>query len=101
MLSWAQAKTRLATKNSITGRDSRWQVHANPIGNHSVSGRFEYFTDPQGYETGTSQHLYEFTGTYEYKWAAGLLSRFEYRHDWSNMNFFHKNDAANVKAQPH
>lgn len=73
--------------------------HANPIGNHSVSGRFEYFTDPQGYETGTSQHLYEFTGTYEYKWAAGLLSRFEYRHDWSNMNFFHKNDAANVKAQ--
>jgi len=50
--------------------------------------------------TGTTQNLQEVTATYEYKWAAGLLSRVEYRDDWSNVNFFTKNTAdLSVKSQ--
>jgi Putative beta-barrel porin-2, OmpL-like. bbp2 len=68
-------------------------------GTQALAGRFEYFTDPQGFSTGTSQELKEFTGTYEYKWAAGLLARVEYRRDWSDKNFFHKGETNMVDAQ--
>jgi hypothetical protein len=43
--------------------------------------------------------LKEFTATYEYKWAAGLLARLEYRRDWSTVPFFHKGDTGLVDAQ--
>jgi hypothetical protein len=41
----------------------------------------------------------EFTGTYEYKWAFGLLSRLEYRHDWSDEAVYHKGNLEMVKGQ--
>jgi hypothetical protein len=56
----------------------------------ALAGRFEYFDDPDGFSTGTKQHLEEFTATYEYKWVEGLLTRVEYRGDFSNVDFFHK-----------
>ena len=59
-------------------------------GTQALAGRFEYFNDPNGFSTGTIQHLYEFTATYEYKWAEGLLVRAEYRGDFSNVSYFHK-----------
>jgi hypothetical protein len=67
----------------------------------ALAGRFEYFSDPQGFQTaaGVGQDVKEFTTTYEYKWAEGLLSRLEYRHDWSNQLFFHKGDTEMVGAQ--
>jgi hypothetical protein len=65
----------------------------------SLIGRFEFMHDSQGFSTGTAQKLKEFTATYEYKWAAGLLSRVEYRRDWSDMAVFHKGDTEMVKAQ--
>jgi hypothetical protein len=65
----------------------------------AVIGRFEYYFDNQGYETGTRQALREFTATYEYKWLEGLLARAEYRHDWSGEKFFHKGDTNFVSAQ--
>jgi hypothetical protein len=34
------------------------------------------------------QTVQEFTGTYEYKWPAGLLLRAEYRYDWSTKPIF-------------
>ena len=68
-------------------------------GKMAFAGRFEYFNDPQGFTTGTAQHLHEFTATYEYKWAEGLLARFEYRRDWSDVPFFHKGDTGMVDAQ--
>ncbi len=68
-------------------------------GKMAFAGRFEYFNDPQGFTTGTAQHLYEFTATYEYKWTEGLLARFEYRRDWSDVPFFHKGDTGMVDAQ--
>lgn len=59
-------------------------------GTQALAVRYEYFNDPNGFQTGTIQHVQEFTGTYEYKWAAGLLTRVEYRGDFSNKNFFNK-----------
>ena len=74
-------------------------AHGNVTPNASLTGRFEYFHDNEGFSTGTAQKLKEFTGTYEYKWAAGLLARAEYRRDWSDQKFFHKGDTGMVDAQ--
>ena len=65
----------------------------------ALAGRYEYFKDYQGFATGSKQNLEEFTATYEYKWIEGLLARFEYRFDWSNIAFFHQNDTKFVKSQ--
>ena len=54
----------------------------------SLIPRIEWFKDKDGYTTGTAQSLKEFTLTYEYKWVEGLLTRLEYRHDWSDTKFF-------------
>lgn len=83
---------------------SHWQgiafaAHEQVTAKSALAGRFEYYVDSQGFQTGQTQDLDEFTGTYEYKWLAGLLMRAEYRRDWSNVDFFHKGDTAMVKAQ--
>jgi len=54
----------------------------------ALGGRTEYMSDRDGLFSGTSQALKEFTGTYEYKFGEGFLSRVEYRRDWSNVPFF-------------
>jgi hypothetical protein len=54
----------------------------------SISPRLELYNDVDGFITGTPQKLKEFTLTAEYKWSAGLLSRLEYRRDWSDRPFF-------------
>jgi hypothetical protein len=82
----------------------RWQgvavaAREQVSGTSAVAGRFEYFKDYQGNQTGKVQELKEFTATYEYKWAAGLLARLEYRRDWSTVPFFHKGDTGLVDAQ--
>jgi len=74
---------------------ARGQVTANA----ALVARYEHFNDNQGFATGTTQTLNEFTATYEYKWPAGLLLRSEYRRDWSNQAFFQKGDTNSVKAQ--
>jgi hypothetical protein len=83
---------------------NHWQgvafaAHYQATGTSAFAGRYEYYNDPNGYETGTVQHVQEFTGTYEYKWAAGLLSRVEVRHDWSDVDFFHKGNTGLVQGQ--
>ncbi|HVZ84676.1 MAG TPA: porin [Terracidiphilus sp.] len=74
-------------------------AHEQVTGTQALTGRFEFFHDMNGYSTGTAQEIKEFTGTYEYKWAEGLLSRVEYRRDWSDQPFFHKGDTNMVDAQ--
>mgnify|MGYP001597180208 FL=1 len=83
---------------------NHWQgvafaAHGQISKTSALTGRFEYFNDMNGYSTGTAQELKEFTGTYEYKWAEGLLTRVEYRRDWSDQAFFHKGDTNMVDAQ--
>ena len=69
-------------------------------GTSAIAVRYEYFFDPNGYKTLIRQNLQEITGTYEYKWAEGLLMRIEYRHDWSNKLFYSKGNLSGAeKAQ--
>ena len=65
-------------------------VHVQASAKNAIALRAEYFTDPEGVQTGTAQNLVEGTFTYEYKWVEGLLMRVEYRCDVSNKNYFDK-----------
>jgi hypothetical protein len=85
---------------------NHWQggalaVREQVTGKSALAARFEYFADPQGFQTGTGigQDVKEGTATYEYKWAEGLLARLEYRRDWSTIASFHKGDSSMVGAQ--
>lgn len=85
---------------------NHWQgiagaFHEQASAKNAIAGRFEYFNDPQGFETLVpgGQYLYEFTGTYEYKWLEGLLMRAEYRADFSDRNVFSKDVGQFVKSQ--
>jgi hypothetical protein len=83
---------------------NHWQgaalaVHEQLNGTSALAGRFEFFHDSTGFSTGVAQEVKEFTGMYEYKWAEGLLSRVEYRRDWSTAPYFHKGDTNMVYAQ--
>jgi hypothetical protein len=83
---------------------NHWQgvaiaAHEQFTGTSAITGRFEFFHDMNGFSTGVAQELKEFTGTYEYKWAEGLLTRVEYRRDWSDQPYFHKGDTNFVDAQ--
>ena len=56
----------------------------------AFSGRYEYYNDHDGFTTGTAQHLSEFTTTFERVVAHHIISRLEYRHDFSNQPAFLK-----------
>ena len=61
---------------------ARWQINDR----WAVSGRAEYFTDDDGFRTGLTQDLTEWTFTGEYKFASGPMVRLESRWDRSNNN---------------
>ncbi|MGH9586314.1 MAG: porin, partial [Acidobacteriaceae bacterium] len=88
----------------VPEQSPHWQgvafaAHGQIMSKSALAGRVEYFDDHQGFSTGSAQAVKEFTGTYEYKWLSGLLTRVEYRRDWSNVDFFHKGDGGMVDAQ--
>jgi hypothetical protein len=92
----AQGNTNLIHWQGIAGA-----FHEQATGKQALAGRFEYFNDPNVNDngpTGLDQHLFEFTATYEYKWVEGLLTRIEYRGDFSNKNYFTK-DATLLSQQ--
>jgi hypothetical protein len=59
-------------------------------GSSAVSGRYEYHNDHDGFTTGTAQHISEFTTTFERLVAHHIISRLEYRRDFSNQPAFLK-----------
>lgn len=56
----------------------------------AFANRWEVYRDAAGFITGTTQTLKEGTFTGELKLADGLLTRFEFRNDWSNQPFFER-----------
>jgi hypothetical protein len=66
----------------------------------AIAGRTEFFNDIDGFSTGVQQKLSEVTVTGEYKLANWLLSRLEFRSDFSNQPFFEKEHGQSVKSQP-
>jgi hypothetical protein len=65
----------------------------------AVAGRLEWFDDLDGFSTGTAQKVKEATVTGEYKMNSWLMTRLEFRDDWSDQPFFQKN-AGTAKSQP-
>jgi hypothetical protein len=65
----------------------------------ALAGRLEFFDDRDGFSTGTAQKVKEVTFTGEYKVSSWLLSRLEFRDDWSDQPFFQKNGGT-AKNQP-
>lgn len=93
-----------AEKDAGAGPTSAWYGVAGAArlavgGRIAIAPRLEWFKDRDGFSTGTAQSLKEFTITGEYKWAEGLLSRVEYRRDWSDQPFFDR--GANAGAYKH
>jgi hypothetical protein len=59
---------------------------------YAMVGRYEWFNDVNGFATGTVQQLKEFTWTLERRIAQRLITRLEYRYDYSNQPTFVKGD---------
>ncbi|MBI2188949.1 MAG: porin [Acidobacteria bacterium] len=91
-------------KDSLAGSGVSWQgvagyvkVQATPW--LAVIPRVEWFDDPDGFMTGTSQALKDATITGELKFMDNLLWRVEYRRDWSDIAAFTKKSGAAVDSQ--
>lgn len=68
---------------------------------YAVAARLEYFDDRDGMAIGTAQSVKEFTLTGEYKLTAWLMTRAEFRTDWSDRAFFEKrNHPGGARLQP-
>src|SRR5262249_29902117 len=88
----------------ILGTSVHWQgfagyfrVQANKW--LAFSPRFEWYDDHDGFTTGTRQTVKDFTITSEHKISNGLITRLEYRKDFSDTNYFIKPVDRLVKAQ--
>jgi hypothetical protein len=66
---------------------------------YAIATRYEYFSDPQGFATNTAQHLQEFTGTFERLIAHHIITRLEYRRDFSNQPVFLKGNTPVLAQQ--
>ncbi len=80
-----------------------WQGWAGMVryslsSNNAIAMRYEWFDDPDGFATDAGQQLKEFTGTFERRIANRLITRWEYRYDYSNQPSYTKG-AAPVGSQ--
>ncbi|HEY2432973.1 MAG TPA: porin [Vicinamibacterales bacterium] len=65
----------------------------------SLVPRVEFLKDGDGFMTGTSQNLQEFTLTAEFKHKDGVLMRIEYRNDHADTDYFIKETDEKVRNQ--
>lgn len=61
-----------------------------PIAWFALVPRYEHYQDKDGFTTGASQTVQEFTITGEFKHKDGVMMRWEYRRDFSDAPFFLK-----------
>jgi hypothetical protein len=78
-----------------------------PNGKYGLSGRYEFFSDPQGYRTGTeflfnpvtgtpNLRWYEITGTGIINFSPNVALRGEYRMDYANQPVFTNSQSVNT-----
>jgi hypothetical protein len=66
----------------------------------AIVPRYEFLKDKDGFTTGASQNVQEFTLTTEFKHKDGFMMRVEYRGDFSNLDgYFLKNVSEGAKNQ--
>ena len=103
LVSYAATDKLTAIGNFDYGRDAVGDEDVNWYGvalgakyqanaNWAFSPRYEWFVDDDGFATGLSQTLQEITLTGEYKATGGLITRFEFRTDFSDEDYFVKNN---------
>jgi Putative beta-barrel porin-2, OmpL-like. bbp2 len=66
---------------------------------YAFAARYEYYDDEDGFTTGTTQHINEYTLTLQRTFAQHLISRLEFRRDMSNQPFFPRGVAEFSKNQ--
>lgn len=94
---WSQAGPGMSSAPSHTDGGAAYARYQwTP--KQAFAGRTEYMSDRGGLFSGRTQALKEFTGTYDYKVGEGLLTRLEYRRDWSNQPFFLTNKPGVLSA---
>jgi hypothetical protein len=59
---------------------------------NALALRYEWYNDPDGFTTGKAQQVKELTGTFEHRVAHNLITRLEFRRDYSNQSSFLKGD---------
>jgi hypothetical protein len=91
-------------KDKVLGTSVKWQgialyarLQATP--SWALIPRFEWFDDADGFATGTVQKVKEFTITTEQKLGGKLLTRIEYRRDFSDQPFFTSKTGSPKKSQ--
>ena len=65
--------------------------------NSYIGLRGEVYNDQTGFTTGLLQVLKEITLTYQYSFTNDLLTRLEFRRDWSNVDTFEDNSGTFTK----
>jgi hypothetical protein len=88
----------------VSGQKGHWQGLAAyfkyAFDKHfAFSPRFEVFDDNDGFRTGTRQTLKGLTFTQEIKFVDNLITRIEYRRDWSSADYFSKSYGRLVRGQ--
>ena len=91
-------------ENSIGGGGQSWNGLAfaarRALGKKfAISPRVEFFNDLAGFSTGTKQNVKEVTLTGEYRATKWLVSRLEFRNDWSDKPFFDQGNGKFGKTQ--
>ncbi|HTV01074.1 MAG TPA: porin [Luteitalea sp.] len=91
-------------RDTVDGQTVAWQGVAaygrylvNPT--WALTPRFEVFEDREGFATGTTQTLREFTLTSEHMLVKNLSIRLEFRRDWSTADFFEYRDTGFKRNQ--
>jgi len=92
------------TEKLIEGGSSDWiavsgQARFLLTESFSVNPRLEYYYDKDGFITGTTQKIKEFTLTGEYKFNTGFMAKAEYRRDWSDAFYFERGNGGLAKSQ--
>ncbi|MGB7758513.1 MAG: outer membrane beta-barrel protein [Bryobacteraceae bacterium] len=67
-------------------------------GKMACAARLEWFGDQTGFATSLAQNLKEATMTGEYKHNNHLLTRLEFRHDWSDKPFYERGSGEAAKT---
>jgi hypothetical protein len=75
-------------------------MHYQATKKTAIASRVEYFKDADGFSTGVTQAIKEFTFTGEYKLSSWLMARAEFRNDWSDQPFFQQEHGTPCKTQP-
>jgi hypothetical protein len=91
-------------KNPVSGDSVFYGLSAAArlVGNEyfALSPRYGWYKDRDGFMTGKSQTLQEFTMSADWKMKEGFLTRLEYRRDWSSQPFFdYGNEPGSARSQ--